>query len=79
MVKNSSTAPPARAVTRPALGTLELFCFGRLADGEYGYAFTDFDQVDTIIRHSKRVGFAIPMHRAACHAPTDRQWRLLPI
>ena len=41
--------------------SLELICYGRLDDGGYGYAFTNFDQVDKIIQQSSRVGFAIPM------------------
>ena len=41
--------------------SLELFCHGRLDDGGYAYAFTNFDQVDKIIGQSNQVGFAIPM------------------
>jgi hypothetical protein len=39
---------------------LELLCMGRLEGGSYAYAFTDFDQVDKLVRHSDHVGFAVP-------------------
>ena len=40
---------------------LEVLCIGRLEGGSsYAYAFTDFDQVDKLVRHSDRVAFAVP-------------------
>jgi hypothetical protein len=54
--------------TSPVLGNsdgtavnLELVCIGRLEGGSSAYAFTDFDQVDKLVRHSDRVGFAMPL------------------
>jgi hypothetical protein len=53
--------------TSPILGNsdgtavnLELLCIGRLEGGNSAYVFTDFDQVDKLVRHSDRVGFAMP-------------------
>jgi hypothetical protein len=53
--------------TSPVLGNsdgtavnLELLCIGRLEGGSSAYAFTDFDQVDKLVRHSDRVSFAVP-------------------
>src|SRR6266487_6084065 len=40
---------------------LELQCNGPIKEGGYIYAFTDFDQVENLVRKSKRVGFAFPM------------------
>jgi hypothetical protein len=38
---------------------LEVVCLGEVK-GRYLYAFTDFEKVDTLIRASKQVGFALP-------------------
>jgi len=40
---------------------LEVSCNGQLKEGGYVYAFTNFDQVDKLVRQSKRVSFAFPM------------------
>ena len=40
---------------------LEVLCMGRLEGGSYAYAFTDFDEVDDLVRHSDQVGFAMPV------------------
>jgi hypothetical protein len=40
---------------------LELLCMGRLEGGNYAYAFTDFDEVDRLVRHSEKLGFAVPI------------------
>jgi hypothetical protein len=54
--------------TYPVLGNsdgtavnLELLCIGRLEGGSSAYAFKDFDQVEKLVRHSDRVGFAVPL------------------
>jgi hypothetical protein len=40
---------------------LKLLCMGRLDGGNYAYAFTDFDQVDELVRNSDSIGFAVPL------------------
>ena len=40
---------------------LEVLCSGLIAEGSYGYVFTDFDEVDAFVRESSRVGFAFPV------------------
>ena len=54
--------------TSPVLGNsdgtavnLELLCIGRLEGGSSAYVFTDFDEVDKLVRHSDRVSFAVPL------------------
>jgi len=42
---------------------LEITCGGQLPPGAYGYGyvFTNFDQVDNLVKAATRVGFAIPL------------------
>jgi hypothetical protein len=52
---------PVVANSDGSAANLELLCMGRLDGGNYAYAFTDFDRVDNLVRHSNRIGFAIPL------------------
>jgi hypothetical protein len=54
------TTSPVLANSDGTAVTLELLCIGPLEGGASAYVFTDFDQVDTFVRHSDRVGFAVP-------------------
>ena len=40
---------------------LEVLCDGQLNSGLYRFAFTNFDQVEKLVKHSARVVFAIPV------------------
>jgi hypothetical protein len=40
---------------------LRLTCRGRMESGRYRYALTPFDDVDSLIRESPRIGFAIAL------------------
>lgn len=43
---------------------LSIQCQGPISSGQeksYAYAFTDFDAVDDLVTHSRRVGFAVPL------------------
>jgi hypothetical protein len=66
LIETSSSCE--EGATSPVLGNsngeavnLELVCMGRLEGGTYAYAFTDFAEVDDLVRHSDRVGFAMPV------------------
>jgi hypothetical protein len=66
LIETSSSC--AVGTTSPVLGNsdgtavnLELLCIGQLEGGNSAYVFTNFDQVDELVRHSDRVGFALPL------------------
>lgn len=40
---------------------LEIVCSGPLPNGNYKYAFKNFDQIDELVKRAQRVGFAMPM------------------
>lgn len=40
---------------------LKMFCDGQLDSGKYRYVFTDFDEVDDLVRQATRIGFALPL------------------
>lgn len=40
---------------------LEVLCDGQLDSGLYRFAFTNFDEVEKLVKHSARVGFAMPV------------------
>lgn len=42
---------------------LHVLCDGQLEGGLFRYAFTNFDQVDNIVRRGARVGFAVPLEQ----------------
>jgi hypothetical protein len=42
---------------------LDVLCDGQLESGLFRYAFTNFDQVDNIVRQGTRVGFALPLQK----------------
>ena len=52
---------PVLANADSAAVYLEMICTGPIKGGGSGYAFTNFDQVDKLVRESKRVGFAVPL------------------
>jgi len=58
---DEGTTSPVLGNSDGAAVNLELVCMGRLEGGSYAYAFTDYDQVDELVRHSDRIGFAVPL------------------
>lgn len=40
---------------------LEIVCNGELPNGMYKYAFSSFDQIDSLVKAATRIGFAMPM------------------
>jgi len=40
---------------------LQIYCFDKFKDGLYRYSFTNFDDIDGIVKRASRVGFAVPM------------------
>lgn len=39
----------------------EIYCDGQLEKGSYRYAFTDFSEIDELIKTASRIGFALPL------------------
>jgi hypothetical protein len=53
---------PVLANSDAGAASLEVLCTGAVDSGDYAYVFTDFEQVEKLIRDSKtRVAFALPM------------------
>ncbi len=52
---------PVLANSDKGAAHLTVLCDGQLANGMYRYAFTDFDEIDNVIRSATRVGFALPL------------------
>jgi len=53
---------PILANSDAAAISVELLCIDANADQhQYRYAFTNFDQIDKVIRSSSKIGFAMPM------------------
>jgi len=40
---------------------LQIHCFDEIDSGLYRYAFTNFDEINNIIKDASKIGFAIPM------------------
>src|SRR5262245_41820124 len=55
---------PVLANSDAGSAQLEVLCMGPLSGGNlHRYAFTDFDQIDGLVRESARVGFALPLQK----------------
>jgi hypothetical protein len=38
-----------------------VYCSGQLSSGKYRYVFTDFEEIDKVIKGANKVGFAVPL------------------
>jgi hypothetical protein len=52
---------PVLANSDASSAQLQVKCNGQIQDGKYSYAFTNFDDIDRIVKSSTRVGFAVPL------------------
>jgi hypothetical protein len=52
---------PVLANSDTGAAHLDALCGGKLSDGLYRYAFSDFSAIDNFIKQATRVGFALPL------------------
>jgi hypothetical protein len=52
---------PILANSDTGASQLDIVCGGQLHNGTYKYAFKNFDDIDSLVKHAERIGFAMPM------------------